>query len=196
MATSGRPALREQALGRAASIASSASKLQLRVASPITRLTLREAEGSLAAQRRTGVRVSKGVQIALAALSIGAGLALVLTLGSAGEGTFRYYSDVGSFVTAPSAEIANLPARVHGFVVAGSIAKDLAAGHVDFHVADHERRAARCRCASSGIDVPDLFKDGAEVVVEGRYASGTFLAERVMAKCPSKYEAKPPGQST
>jgi len=47
-----------------------------------------------------------------------------------------------------------------------------------------------------GIDVPDLFKDGAEVVVEGHFASGTFLAEKVMAKCPSKYEAKPPGQST
>jgi cytochrome c-type biogenesis protein CcmE len=41
-----------------------------------------------------------------------------------------------------------------------------------------------------GIDVPDMFKDGAEVVVEGHFASGTFLAERVMAKCPSKYEAK------
>ena len=46
-----------------------------------------------------------------------------------------------------------------------------------------------------GIDVPDLFKDGAEVVVEGHFASGTFMAERVMAKCPSKYEAKPPGSS-
>jgi cytochrome c-type biogenesis protein CcmE len=135
------------------------------------------------------------VQIALAALSICAGLALVLTLGSAGEGTFRYYSDVGSFVTAPSAETTNLPARVHGFVVAGSIAKDLAAGHVDFHVADQAGSAGALQVRFLGIDVPDLFKDGAEVVVEGRFDSGRFLAERVMAKCPSKYEAKPPGPS-
>jgi cytochrome c-type biogenesis protein CcmE len=143
--------------------------------------------------------VSKGVQIALAALSIGAGLALVLTLGSAGEGTFRYYSDVGSFTSAPSAEVANLPARVHGFVVAGSIAKNLEAGHVDFHVADRsfdQPGAKALPVRFLGIDVPDLFKDGAEVVVEGHFASGTFLAEKVMAKCPSKYEAKPPGQST
>jgi cytochrome c-type biogenesis protein CcmE len=139
--------------------------------------------------------VSKGVQIALAALSILAGLALLLTLGSAGEGTFRYYSDVGSFVTAPGGETDKLPARVHGFVVAGSIAKDLAAGHVDFHVAD-QAGAKVLPVRFLGIDVPDLFKDGAEVVVEGHYDSGTFLAERVMAKCPSKYEAKPPGQST
>lgn len=139
--------------------------------------------------------MTKGVQIALAAFSVCAGLALVLTLGSAGEGTFRYYSDVGSFVSAPSAEIANLPARIHGFVVSGSIAKDLAAGHVDFHVADASGTHA-LTVRYLGIDTPDLFKDGAEVVVEGRYDDGTFLAERVMAKCPSKYEAKPPGQST
>lgn len=138
------------------------------------------------------------MQIALAALSIGAGLALVLTLGSAGEGTFRYYSDVGSFTSAPSAEVANLPARVHGFVVAGSIAKNLDAGHVDFHVADNhgDAKAQVLTVRFLGIDVPDLFKDGAEVVVEGHYASGTFLADKVMAKCPSKYEAKPPGSST
>jgi cytochrome c-type biogenesis protein CcmE len=138
--------------------------------------------------------MSKGVQIALAAVSIFAGLALVLTLSSAGEGTFRYYSDVGSFVSAPTAEVANLPARVHGFVVAGSISKDLSAGHVDFHVEDHGGAKA-LPVRFLGIDVPDLFKDGAEVVVEGRYHSGTFLAERVMAKCPSKYETAPPGQS-
>jgi len=142
--------------------------------------------------------MSKGVQIALAALSVFAGLAVVLTLGSADEGTFRYYSDVGSFVNAPSTETADLAARVHGFVVAGSIAKDLAAGHVDFHVSDQADNSASGALPVRylGIDVPDLFKDGAEVVVEGRYASGTFLADRVMAKCPSKYEAKPPGQST
>jgi cytochrome c-type biogenesis protein CcmE len=139
--------------------------------------------------------MSKGVQIALATVTVLAGLALVLTLGSAGEGTFRYYADVSSFVSAPSGEVANLPARVHGFVVSGSIAKDLAAGHVDFHVRD-DAGAHTLPVRFLGIDVPDLFKDGAEVVVEGRYASGTFMADRVMAKCPSKYETKPPGQST
>jgi cytochrome c-type biogenesis protein CcmE len=113
---------------------------------------------------------------------------IVLTLGASGEGTFRYYSDVAAFATAPASETSQA-ARVHGFVVAGSIAKNLPAGHVDFRVEDKGKSHALA-VRYLGIDVPDMFKDGAEVVVEGHFDSGVFLAERVMAKCPSKYEAK------
>jgi cytochrome c-type biogenesis protein CcmE len=36
---------------------------------------------------------------------------------------------------------------------------------------------------------PDTFMEGAEVVVEGKYEpSGIFVAENLLAKCPSKYE--------
>lgn len=132
--------------------------------------------------------MSKGVQIALAALSVFAGVVIVLTLGASGEGAFRYYADLGQFAAAPSSEMAQA-VRVHGFVAAGSIAKDLANGHVDFTVEDKARQHTLA-VRYLGIDVPDMFKDGAEVVVEGKYQSGLFLAERVMAKCPSKYEAK------
>jgi cytochrome c-type biogenesis protein CcmE len=39
--------------------------------------------------------------------------------------------------------------------------------------------------------VPDTFKPGGEVVATGKLASdGTLEAETIMAKCPSKYEAK------
>ena len=133
--------------------------------------------------------MSKGVQIAIAAVSVFAGIVIVLTLGASGEGTFRYYADVSAFASAPANETAQA-ARVHGFVVAGSIARDLGAGHVDFSVAD-KSGAHPLAVRYLGIDTPDMFKDGAEVVVEGHYEAGTFLAERVMAKCPSKYEAKP-----
>jgi cytochrome c-type biogenesis protein CcmE len=132
--------------------------------------------------------LSKGVQIALAALSVFAGVVTVLTLGASGEGTFRYYADVGQFAAAPSSETSQA-VRVHGFVTAGSIAKDLPAGHVDFTVQDKTKEHTLA-VRYLGIDVPDMFKDGAEVVVEGRYESGRFLAERVMAKCPSKYESQ------
>jgi cytochrome c-type biogenesis protein CcmE len=41
------------------------------------------------------------------------------------------------------------------------------------------------------LETPDLFKDGAEVVVEGKLApSGDFHATNLLAKCPSKFEAK------
>jgi cytochrome c-type biogenesis protein CcmE len=38
--------------------------------------------------------------------------------------------------------------------------------------------------------VPDTFKPGAEVIVEGgmKPASGIFKAGTLMTKCPSKYE--------
>jgi len=36
---------------------------------------------------------------------------------------------------------------------------------------------------------PDMFQDGAQAVVEGKYAEGgTFEAHNLMLKCPSKYE--------
>ena len=36
---------------------------------------------------------------------------------------------------------------------------------------------------------PDMFQDGAEAVVEGRYTEGgTFEAHNLVLKCPSKYE--------
>jgi cytochrome c-type biogenesis protein CcmE len=38
---------------------------------------------------------------------------------------------------------------------------------------------------------PDMLRDGAEVVVEGKYvASGKFEARQLLLKCPSKYEEK------
>lgn len=40
--------------------------------------------------------------------------------------------------------------------------------------------------------IPDAFEQGADVVVEGKYDPGsqTFHANKLMAKCPSKYEAE------
>ena len=35
---------------------------------------------------------------------------------------------------------------------------------------------------------PDLFKDGAEVIVTGEYVDGTFYADELQTKCASRYE--------
>ncbi len=35
---------------------------------------------------------------------------------------------------------------------------------------------------------PDLFKDGAEVIVEGAFSNGVFKADVLQTKCASKYE--------
>ena len=57
-----------------------------------------------------------------------------------------------------------------------SFDKDLNAGHVDFHVSDRKSPQV-LSVRYLGIDVPDLFKDGAEVVVEpGRQSWGGYAA--------------------
>ena len=35
---------------------------------------------------------------------------------------------------------------------------------------------------------PDLFKDGAEVIVTGEYRNGIFVADELQTKCASRYE--------
>jgi cytochrome c-type biogenesis protein CcmE len=42
----------------------------------------------------------------------------------------------------------------------------------------------------ASLEVPDLFKDGAEVVVEGQLPAQdvAFQATNLLAKCPSKFE--------
>ena len=46
-----------------------------------------------------------------------------------------------------------------------------------------------------GLDTPDLFKDGAEIVIEGRLEGrgedSVFMADNLLAKCASKYQAEP-----
>ena len=39
--------------------------------------------------------------------------------------------------------------------------------------------------------VPDMFAEGRDVIIEGRFVDGTLQAQQVMTSCPSKYEPKP-----
>ena len=134
--------------------------------------------------------MSKGVQIAVATVCVFGAMAWFISSETAGEGTFRYYKTVADYLEqGPQASGPALRgSRVHGFVLDGSIEKDLRAGIVEFVI--HDESAAQLPVRYRGIDVPDLFKDGAEIVVEGHLAEGVFLADRMMAKCPSKYEAR------
>jgi cytochrome c-type biogenesis protein CcmE len=52
----------------------------------------------------------------------------------------------------------------------------------------------------TSLETPDLFKEGAEVVIEGRLAQdgpgARFHADKVLAKCPSKFEGKTAGEAS
>jgi len=53
---------------------------------------------------------------------------------------------------------------------------------------DHGATAARTRVLYTG-SVPDLFRTGRQIVVEGTLRAGTFVAKpgSLVTKCPSKY---------
>jgi cytochrome c-type biogenesis protein CcmE len=137
--------------------------------------------------------VPKGVQIA-----VGAGI-VALLLGwlaftQVEEGGFRYFQSLEEFRAAGEPGRAS---RVHGYVTAGSIERDVGAKQVRFAVQGRPPHAGgspdgALAVVYTSLETPDLFKDGAEVVVEGRLApdGSTFHASNVLAKCPSKFEGR------
>jgi cytochrome c-type biogenesis protein CcmE len=136
--------------------------------------------------------MSKGVQIALGALLI-AGLVGWLGASRSGDAAFTYFQTLSEFKASGAV---GEPVRVHGFVALGTIQRDVPAKRVTFSVQEQAPHAGgsatgALRVEYASLETPDLFKDGAEVVVEGRLEpSGTFHATNLLAKCPSKFEAK------
>jgi cytochrome c-type biogenesis protein CcmE len=143
--------------------------------------------------------MSKGVQIAGGATAI----ALLLGWYALGQleadAAFTYYQTLSEFQQAEGGDTGH--ARVHGYVAEGSIERDVASREVRFAVQNDPPHAGGppgdlLLVTFASLETPDLFKDGAEVVVEGRLetaASGfRFHADKVLAKCPSKFEGVEP----
>jgi cytochrome c-type biogenesis protein CcmE len=139
--------------------------------------------------------MSKGTQIAggatVIALLLGWYAASHLEPGS----SFSYFQHLDEFV-ASAAQHQGEDTRVHGYVALGSIERDVAAKQVRFRIQNDPPHAGGApgqplEVIFTSLETPDLFTDGAEVVVEGRFsgADGAFYADRVLAKCPSKFEA-------
>ncbi|HEY6410516.1 MAG TPA: cytochrome c maturation protein CcmE [Ktedonobacteraceae bacterium] len=79
--------------------------------------------------------------------------------------------------------------RVAGVVQQGSIVRDDQKQLVSFVIAQGGKQLA---VSYSGV-VPDIFRPGIEVVVEGHYTGqGPFQAQNLLAKCPSKFQAATP----
>jgi cytochrome c-type biogenesis protein CcmE len=107
---------------------------------------------------------------------------------SGARSSMAYYLTVGELLDRSTA-LKEADIRLSGLVATGSIAHDPVAGMLAFQVTDGVRiLPVRYR----GV-VPDAFKDGAEVVVEGRFDGRTFTAVRLFAKCPSKFETEEEG---
>jgi len=78
--------------------------------------------------------------------------------------------------------------RIGGSVAEGSIRR--LTGRVDFVLMEEGKALPVSYVGSDPL--PDTFVDKSQALVEGRIApDGKFVAERVQAKCASKYEAAP-----
>ena len=73
--------------------------------------------------------------------------------------------------------------RVLGIVKAGSILKN-SDGSIEFVIEDSGKSLL---VKYKGV-IPDIFKDGVEAVVEGDLRGSVFNADKLFAKCPTKYE--------
>lgn len=115
----------------------------------------------------------------LALIVLGAFLAVGFTMFSR---SVVYYETPTEVAAHPGEHV-----RISGTVVQGSIRKDIAAGMVVFDVTDGRTTVT----VEYRGPAPDTLKDRAEAVAEGALASdGVFHAEKLFAKCPSKFQSK------
>jgi len=129
----------------------------------------------------------KGKQLKFA-IGIGVILATVGWLAVSGfEQNKTYYYTVNELLTGKAAHDR---VRVGGMVAKGSV--DRHGGQVTFRLAQD---TASVPVVYVGTDtLPDTFVGGAQAIIEGTYASnGVFKADKIQAKCASKYQAAPPG---
>jgi cytochrome c-type biogenesis protein CcmE len=119
-------------------------------------------------------------------------LVLALTFGgllytTMAEGT-EYYKHVDEVMSQPDTWYGK-KLQLHGFVVPNSIARKPNTLDWWFQVQSNGKIV---NATYTGV-TPDTFKSDSEVVLKGTLSADGFRVQPngVMAKCPSKYEAKP-----
>ena len=124
---------------------------------------------------------------------------LVIALGVAGVlAVFLLYTSIAGGGN-PSIQPSDLAGRTGEVQLAGRVVGpvrgDAHAGGLRFTLRNITGdRSATVPLRYTG-SVPDQFKVGREIVVDGRLRNGTFVAEpgSMITKCPSKYVAEPSG---
>jgi cytochrome c-type biogenesis protein CcmE len=124
------------------------------------------------------------------------GLAVAVGLGYLGfiafQGASMYYLTVDELVARGDAAYGE-QTRVTGKVVEGSVEEHRETDTLRFEMASEG--GIPLPVLYSGV-VPDAFKPAADVVVEGNLTpNGTFKADTLLVKCPSKYEGEPEAEA-
>jgi cytochrome c-type biogenesis protein CcmE len=114
-----------------------------------------------------------------------AGAILYLVLANTGKSA-QYYMTVSELRACTSC--ATQTVRVAGVVAADGLTRDNAHQIIHFTVKDD---GGTLPVEYGGV-VPDVFKPGIQVVVEGHLTNGLFKASSLLAKCPSKFQSATP----
>ncbi|MGH7570716.1 MAG: cytochrome c maturation protein CcmE [Gemmatimonadota bacterium] len=134
------------------------------------------------------MRRLKAGRIAVAGTLVAGAIAWLVFAATRDNLTYYYEIDELEAATAR----ADGKIRLSGDVVPGSIVKDDATRRIRFAIRGTDAPAGSPEIpVVYGGTVPDIFRPDIQVVVEGRLdEGGTFHAETLLAKCPSKYQAE------
>jgi cytochrome c-type biogenesis protein CcmE len=104
-----------------------------------------------------------------------------------------YYFTITEFLPKKE-DLVGQGVRVAGRVAAGSLWKQTTAKGTEMKFAigdfsDETAEAAETVTVAYAGVVPDMFAEGRDVIIEGKYVDGTLQAQTIMTSCPSKYEA-------
>lgn len=120
--------------------------------------------------------------------NVGALVAVVLTLGGLTAVVFAFMSNASPYVTVVEAK--TRPAtnqHVSGDIVAGSVNVDYRAAKAQFELKDAEGQTMKVVYSGS---IPSNMTTATKVVAVGGYKDGAFHSEKLLLKCPSKYESE------
>jgi cytochrome c-type biogenesis protein CcmE len=119
--------------------------------------------------------------IAFGAIALSLGYLITVGLGKS----------VVPYMTVPEFTEAGKPThriRLTGYVTAGSIERSADGLSVRFAIGPSEEAPVGVSVSYRGA-IPDTFKEGSEVAVEGTQRDDAFQGDVLLAKCPSRYEA-------
>lgn len=125
------------------------------------------------------------VVYAAAAILLLAGLGFLLASGLSENSV--YFLNVSEALAMPAGKLTS--ARLFGTVDAEGLTGGPGSMAVTFRLQDKDDTTKAIWVDYAGA-VPDTFKPGVEVIVEGKVAPGAdrFKATTLMTKCPSKYQ--------
>lgn len=96
-----------------------------------------------------------------------------------------YFLNVSEVLAMPPGKVNQ--ARLFGTVAEENLVMSEGSLGATFTLRDKDDPAKTLRVEYKGA-VPDTFKPGVEVIVEGRMRDGGFAAATLLTKCPSKYQ--------